>query len=158
MLKDVLKESREKLQLKQSDVAEYVGVTAQTYMKWENGKNEPKASDIKKLAQILRISENEICRGATYEFYNEPLIFMKELAVLKNALDDVTFTSVLFQHVEDKKGLIESLNSELTTSHEAMSLRAEIEGMEEHYLSEGNQKAAQSEMAFEEEAERLRSK
>ncbi|TXZ23625.1 helix-turn-helix transcriptional regulator, partial [Vibrio cholerae] len=44
MLEDVLKEMREKAGLKQSEVAEYVGVTPQTYMKWENGKNEPKAS------------------------------------------------------------------------------------------------------------------
>lgn len=42
MLEDVLKEMREKAGLKQSEVAEYVGVTPQTYMKWENGKNEPK--------------------------------------------------------------------------------------------------------------------
>ncbi|NRA94281.1 MAG: helix-turn-helix transcriptional regulator, partial [Psychroserpens sp.] len=63
MLQDVLKETRLSLNLKQADVAEYVGITTQTYMKWENGKNEPKASHVKKLAEILNISEVEICRG-----------------------------------------------------------------------------------------------
>ena len=63
MLQDVLKETRLSLNLKQADVAEYVGITTQTYMKWENGKNEPKASHVKKLAEILNISEMEICRG-----------------------------------------------------------------------------------------------
>ena len=41
MLQDVLKDTRLSLNLKQADVAEYVGITTQTYMKWENGKNEP---------------------------------------------------------------------------------------------------------------------
>lgn len=48
MLQDVLKKTRLSLNLKQADVAEYVGITTQTYMKWENGKNEPKASHVRK--------------------------------------------------------------------------------------------------------------
>ncbi|EIV0337215.1 helix-turn-helix transcriptional regulator, partial [Vibrio cholerae] len=76
MLKDVLKEMRERKQLKQSEVAEHVGVTAQTYMKWENGKNEPKASDIKKLAEILCVSESEICRGQKFDSDISEIQFM----------------------------------------------------------------------------------
>ena len=60
MLKDVLKHTREAKGLKQAEVAEYVGVTAQTYMKWENGKNEPKAGDIKKLDARRRKIESNI--------------------------------------------------------------------------------------------------
>ncbi|MCG6295771.1 helix-turn-helix transcriptional regulator, partial [Vibrio vulnificus] len=73
MLQDVLKEMREKARLKQSEVAEYVGVTPQTYMKWENGKNEPKASNLKKLAEILNVSEVELCRGERFAQEDDPL-------------------------------------------------------------------------------------
>lgn len=38
MLKDVLRKARTELGLKQNEVAEMVGVTQQTYLKWENGK------------------------------------------------------------------------------------------------------------------------
>uniref|UniRef100_UPI003F580D3A helix-turn-helix transcriptional regulator n=1 Tax=Vibrio cholerae TaxID=666 RepID=UPI003F580D3A len=49
MLKDVLKEMRERKQLKQSEVAEHVGVTAQTYMKWKTAKTNPRQATSKNL-------------------------------------------------------------------------------------------------------------
>ncbi|EGI17662.1 putative helix-turn-helix-containing protein [Escherichia coli M605] len=79
MLKDVLRLNREKLKLKQSDIADYVGVTTQTYMKWENGKNEPKASHIKKLSEILNVTANEICQGQIYDTHYEAIDFMKKV-------------------------------------------------------------------------------
>ncbi|MGY5709699.1 helix-turn-helix transcriptional regulator [Vibrio cincinnatiensis] len=119
MLEDVLKRTREAKGLKQAQVAEYVGVTAQTYMKWENGKNQPKADDIKKLAEILGVSESEICRGETFADNADPLTFMKKTAVMKNALDEVTFTSVLFEFIQDKKKFIERLEQEAFATEEA---------------------------------------
>ncbi|MBF4385655.1 MULTISPECIES: helix-turn-helix transcriptional regulator [Vibrio] len=119
MLKDVLKHTREAKGLKQAEVAEYVGVTAQTYMKWENGKNEPKAGDIKKLAEILGVSESEICRGKTFSDDTNPLNFMKKTALMKNALDEVTFTSVLFEYIHDKQGFIDRLEHEAFATEEA---------------------------------------
>jgi transcriptional regulator with XRE-family HTH domain len=62
-LKDVIKEARVKQNLKQDDAAEMVGVPVQTYSKWENGKTEPKASQVSKLAEIFGLSEKEICSG-----------------------------------------------------------------------------------------------
>ncbi|WP_416308572.1 helix-turn-helix transcriptional regulator [Neptunicella sp. SCSIO 80796] len=62
-LKDVIKDARLKQNLKQEDAAEAVGVTVQTYSKWENGKTEPKASQIVKIAKTLNISIKEICTG-----------------------------------------------------------------------------------------------
>ncbi|EPH5257395.1 helix-turn-helix transcriptional regulator [Vibrio cholerae] len=116
MLKDVLKEMRERKQLKQSEVAEHVGVTAQTYMKWENGKNEPKASDIKKLAEILCVSESEICRGQKFDSDISEIQFMKKTASIMKELDEVTFTSILFEFITDKKGFIEKLEKERPTN------------------------------------------
>ncbi|EOX3449165.1 helix-turn-helix transcriptional regulator [Vibrio cholerae] len=116
MLKDVLKEMRERKQLKQSEVAEHVGVTAQTYMKWENGKNEPKASDIKKLAEILCVSESEICRGQKFDSDISEIQFMKKTASIMKELDEVTFTSILFEFITDKKGFMEKLEQERPTN------------------------------------------
>ena len=54
-LKDVIKEARSKRSLKQEETAELVGVTVQTYSKWENGKTEPKASQVARLSKILGV-------------------------------------------------------------------------------------------------------
>jgi len=117
VLKDVLKEAREHKNLKQSEVAEYVGVTPQTYMKWENGKNEPKASNVKKLAEILSVTEGEICQGKTFSDSNDPLEFMQKVASIKNYIDDVTFTSILFNCVQDKANFISKLEAAMKKTH-----------------------------------------
>lgn len=62
-LEDVIKQARVKKNLKQDEAAKQIGVTVQTYSKWENGKTEPKASQVGKLAELLGLSEREICQG-----------------------------------------------------------------------------------------------
>lgn len=126
MLRDVLKEMRERKQLKQSEVADYVSISAQTYMKWENGKNEPKASDIKKLAEILNVTESEICRGKTFTTKVDELQFMKKTASIMNEIDEVTFTSTLFEFIRDKEGFLKRLENE----------RPSKEDLFERYLAE----------------------
>ncbi|EBL1740070.1 XRE family transcriptional regulator [Salmonella enterica] len=117
MLKDILRQSRERLKLKQMEVADYVGVTTQTYMKWENGKNEPKANNIKKLAEILNVSETEICRGEMYDIdIYEQVDFMKKVASLQNSIDEVTFTSLLYHFIKDKSKFISRLEREIKNS------------------------------------------
>jgi len=59
----VIKEARLSKNIKQSTVAKEVGVTVQTYIKWENDETEPKASQIAKLGSILGVSNNSICLG-----------------------------------------------------------------------------------------------
>ncbi|NOJ25723.1 helix-turn-helix transcriptional regulator [Vibrio coralliilyticus] len=114
MLKDVLKERREYLGLKQSDVAEYVGVTPQTYMKWENGKNEPKASYLRKLAEKLNVSEVELCRGARFYQEDNPLSFMKKVSQYADFIDEVTFSFALFEFIQDKSAFLNHLDEELS--------------------------------------------
>ena len=82
MLKDVLKNARLASGLKQSEVAEKMGVTPQTYLKWENGRSEPKVTQVGKLSKILKISAEEICKGETFKNEADPLIFMRKIAVL----------------------------------------------------------------------------
>lgn len=112
MLSDVLKSQREHLKLKQAEIAEYVGVTPQTYMKWENGKNEPKASDLKKLSEILHISANEIVEGRLYTPI-DPIAFMREFAKLEGLLDVVTKTDILMKYISDMEGVIRELKIEV---------------------------------------------
>jgi len=110
MLQDVLKESRATLNLKQADIAEYVGVTTQTYMKWENGKNEPKASNVKKLAEILKVTEKEICSGELIKHLDSPVPFMTELSKLKLFVSDIDMMITIFEHVEDEIEFLKALH------------------------------------------------
>lgn len=120
MLKDVLKQARLATNLKQSEVAEQMGVTPQTYLKWENGRSEPKISQVGKLSDILKVSVDEICRGEVFSNEADPLVFMRKIAVLKNALDEVTFTSTLAEYINDQIGFIEKLEKELKANDEAL--------------------------------------
>lgn len=109
MLKDVLKEAREARKLKQTEVAEYVGVTPQTYMKWENGKNEPKASNIKLLAEILKVSESEICRGEVKNFKMEPLEFVRRVGILMKEVPQTEMLIGMHEYINDTEGFINML-------------------------------------------------
>ncbi|MBO2582368.1 helix-turn-helix domain-containing protein [Shewanella algae] len=110
MLKDVLREAREARKLKQAEVAEYVGVTPQTYMKWENGKNEPKASNIKLLAEILKISESEICRGEVKHFKMEPLEFVRRVGILMSEVPQTEMLIGMHEYINDTEGFIDMLS------------------------------------------------
>lgn len=70
MIKDVLREARLEKGLTQEEVASAVKVAKQTYLKWENGATEPKASQVALLAKVLGITSNEICTGQRYEKYS----------------------------------------------------------------------------------------
>jgi len=87
MLKNVIKEARMNKNLKQEDVAAFVGVTVQTYSKWENNKTEPKASQVGRISKILKISEREICNGELSTHYDLEL-FMREISNIYRGTDD----------------------------------------------------------------------
>ncbi len=63
MIGSVLKEARALKNLSQPEVANLVGVTKQTYLKWENDTTEPKATQVYRLAKVLGITSDEICSG-----------------------------------------------------------------------------------------------
>ena len=63
MLKDVLKSARLDCGYTQEEIAKLVKVAKQTYLKWENGETEPKATQIGLLAKHLKITPDEICSG-----------------------------------------------------------------------------------------------
>ncbi|MCU8155036.1 MULTISPECIES: helix-turn-helix transcriptional regulator [Vibrio] len=70
MIGETLKEARGKTKLSQYDMADMLKITKQTYMKWENGITEPKASQVSELARILNITEEEICKGKLNRRYS----------------------------------------------------------------------------------------
>lgn len=109
MLKDVLKAARTKLNLKQSEVADLIGITAQTYLKWENGHSEPKASQVGKLAKVLKVSEREICQGQTQEMKLEPLEFVRRVGILMNEVPHTELLIGMHEYIEDTEGFINML-------------------------------------------------
>ncbi|WP_394148068.1 helix-turn-helix transcriptional regulator [Shewanella atlantica] len=110
MLKDVLKASRNKLNLKQSEVAEMVGVTAQTYLKWENGHSEPKASQAGKLAKALNITEKEICQGEIQNLKMDPLEFVRRVGILMNNVPHTEMLMGMHKYISDTDGFIKMLD------------------------------------------------
>lgn len=67
MLKDVIKDARLGKNLTQEQIASLVKVAKQTYIKWESGETEPKASQIRLLAQHLELTADEICNGQRHQ-------------------------------------------------------------------------------------------
>ncbi|EPC5163483.1 helix-turn-helix domain-containing protein [Salmonella enterica] len=111
MLKDVLKERRKALRLKQSEVAEKIGVTTQTYMKWENGIYEPKVSYINKIAEVLEVTEKEICNGeiARENIYNA-LEFIEKIEKMEKALGKTRVQATIYKHIDNKDKLFNELD------------------------------------------------
>ena len=58
-----IREMREKEGLTQEALAEAMECHVNTIRRWETGKREPKASELSKLAKILRCSEGELLNG-----------------------------------------------------------------------------------------------
>ncbi|EFT5674657.1 TPA: helix-turn-helix transcriptional regulator [Salmonella enterica] len=112
MLKDVLREKRKSLRLKQSEVAERIGVTTQTYMKWENGIYEPKVSYISKIAKVLEITEKEICNGEiTKENVYNTLDFIEKIERMEKALGKTKTLATIYKYIDNKEGLFNELDN-----------------------------------------------
>lgn len=106
MLKDVLKESRTRCGFTQEEIAKRVKVAKQTYLKWENGDTEPKASQIKLLAENLGITADEICNGYLYGRYTLD-DFIIEQHISQAPTDVITLRT--WQHIKDHESFISSL-------------------------------------------------
>ncbi|EHO7308794.1 helix-turn-helix domain-containing protein [Salmonella enterica] len=111
MLKDILRARREQRKLKQSDMAKLLGVTTQTYLKWENGVYEPRASQIKRLAEILDISEIEICRGYLFQEpeYYDVIDFITEIDKHRQWVKDTEFMAIVYKYIYEKSKFINEL-------------------------------------------------
>lgn len=125
-LKDVIKDARLKRRLKQEEAAKLAGVTVQTYSKWENGKTEPKASQVAVLSKILSVSTNAICNGEEAQKL-EPMEFMRvasylshnisafdqQMAIWKSIDDDHRYLNILEQY----KDALDEMPSKMRDEH-----------------------------------------
>ncbi|CAK2172253.1 putative transcriptional regulator [Vibrio crassostreae] len=103
----MLRAARERAGLTQEEIAKRIKVAKQTYLKWENGDTEPKATQIKLLAQELKISADEICNGVLFERYALDDFIMEQM-VSQAPPNIVTLRT--WQFIHDHQGYIESLS------------------------------------------------
>jgi transcriptional regulator with XRE-family HTH domain len=108
-LKDVLKEARLKKNLKQEDAARLVKVTVQTYSKWENGKTEPKASQVGELSRILGVSTDDICKGKR-SVKLDTIQFIKAYETLTSGMTDIGEIILIHDHIEDDKEFLNAIS------------------------------------------------
>jgi transcriptional regulator with XRE-family HTH domain len=108
-LNDVIKKARLKQNLKQDDAAKLVGVTVQTYSKWENGKTEPKASQVSKLAKILKLSEKEICQGNLNQRVSLEEFLEETGACRKNNPPSVPEEVMMWRYLDDHASYFKAL-------------------------------------------------
>jgi transcriptional regulator with XRE-family HTH domain len=116
----VIKQRRIALNMKQEDVAEKIGVTVQTYGKWENDKTEPKASQIAALSNLLNLPEKVICSGKYPENLSDnPMQFMNKFGKLVHHVDDFSLVLTMYDFIEDEEGFYKALlkASELPKEH-----------------------------------------
>ena len=109
-LNNAIKNARLKKNLKQEDAAKLVGVTVQTYSKWENGKTEPKASQIAKLSSILSVSTNDICYGERSEKL-ELIEFMKMVSEISRDISDFELKMAIWESIENDYTFINNLRN-----------------------------------------------
>ena len=62
-----LRAARKKARLIQSELAERIGVHEVTLRSWERNAYQPRASDIRKLCEVLGVSEDELLNGPRKE-------------------------------------------------------------------------------------------
>lgn len=101
-LKDVLKEARLKKSLKQEEAAKLVGVTVQTYSKWENGKTEPKASQVVTLSDVLGVSVYAICKGEI-GLQMEPMEFLREYSALSETMNSIDEVMTIWGSIDNHR-------------------------------------------------------
>lgn len=117
MLKSIIKDARLELGLKQDDVAIALGITKQTYLKWENGSTEPKASQIVKLAKTLNLSTDEICTGKRNTKY--PLDkFIARLTYYRASREIEVMEA--WSHIADHDDFFRSINHNNMTTYEEL--------------------------------------
>ncbi len=123
-LNDVIKKARLKKNLKQEDAAKLAGVTVQTYSKWENGKTEPKASQVGKLSKILGVSTNAICFGKE----SRKIEFMDFMRMVSNQsinTSDFELKLAIWDTIDDDFEFLENLDRYDRTSSEYQRFKEE---------------------------------
>ena len=72
-----LKDLRKRAGLSQSDLAKLVDVSLLTIFRWENEERQPRLEEIKKLAEVLQVSESELLNGPVTKNWELNLVVSK---------------------------------------------------------------------------------
>lgn len=62
---------RKKLGITQKDLADMLGVTPNAISQWENGVRNPSLENVKRLAEILHCTTDDILKGEQNERFNQ---------------------------------------------------------------------------------------
>ncbi len=144
-LKDVIKDARLKKNLKQEEAAKLAGVTVQTYSKWENGKTEPKASQVAIISEVLGVSTNAICSGKESEKL-EMMEFMSMASNLSHNISSFDQQMAVWESVDDDyrylnnlkkyKDVINQMPNQMRDNHIKMQSLVEEHEYKERELEE----------------------
>lgn len=108
-IKDILRQARERAKLMQDEAAEMIGVSKQTLSKWENGKTEPKASQVHKIAEIYKISADYLCAGKVDSGSKDPMEFMRKLEKYGKHVGYTDYAIALWGNIRDENEFFNEL-------------------------------------------------
>lgn len=91
---DRLREARKRSGLTQMQIAEKLGITAQSYSQYETGKRQPKAETLKRIANALGVLPGDLRQDGFYPT-------SQEIAAMKRGAESVTDERKL--EIEEKR-------------------------------------------------------
>ena len=100
---DCLKIWREKAGLTQRELAKALDVQFQTVWRWEHGEREPSLDILKKLCEILGITESELLNGPVKESWELRLVMRKAGDPQKGVMDMAPSGSNAALYMEDDR-------------------------------------------------------
>lgn len=74
-----IKTYRKRAKMTQIELAEMLGVHELTLRRWESGLREPRATGIKKLCEVLKVSEAELLNGPQSEKWELQIRIVKDM-------------------------------------------------------------------------------
>ena len=97
MLSDILKDLRQRKDITQADLAEYLGITQQAVARWERNKSEPDLETLKTLANYFNVSTDYLLgneRNNSHDFSDDEKRLINEYRKL-DVLKKQTLSSML---------------------------------------------------------------
>lgn len=77
-MNNTIKHFRDRAGLTQLELAKYTDVSIDSIRRWESGLREPRATGIKKLCEVLKVSEAELLNGPQSKEWKIEVVFRKE--------------------------------------------------------------------------------
>lgn len=78
-MNNAIKHFRDRAGLTQLELAKYTDVSIDSIRRWESGLREPRATGIKKLCEVLKVSEAELLNGPQSEKWELQIRIVKDM-------------------------------------------------------------------------------